>query len=146
MQRLSGRGHHIEDIVLRSIWRNVQTVEMKIGHLHAGMTETIFFRLGGELILVFHVQSTSRLDANDRWRVVALKAKFGFTGDWIRRRHERDRRACLWQFRDDSVLRTGRGDKQSDVCYPAKCVWQELLQHLHRKIYRLLSGTATARA
>src|SRR5260370_14935628 len=105
---------------MRSIWRNVQTVEMKIGHLHAGMTETIFFRLGGELILVFHVQSTSRLDANDRWRVVALKAKFGFTGDWIRRRHERDRRACLWQFTAHSVLRTCRGGKQAGGFYPTK--------------------------
>lgn len=111
----------------------MQTVKVKIGHVHARMTEAIFFRLGGELILVFHIESGSGLDPNHRRRVFALVAKFRFAGGWVRCRHQRDRGVCLWQFREYSVLGARRGDKQSDVRYPAKCAWRELLQNLHRE-------------
>ena len=136
MQRLSGRGHHVQDIVLRRIWRNVQTVEMKIGHLHARMTEAILFRLSGELVLIFHIQNASRLHANHRGRVFALITKFGFAGDRIRRGCERYWRTRLWQFGNYSVLHTRSGEKQSDVCYPAKCAWHKFLKKLHRENYR----------
>src|SRR5438105_15736402 len=132
MQCLSRRSHHVQDIVLRCIWRDVQAMEVKVCHLHAWMTETVLFRLSGELILVFHIQSASRLHPNHRWRVVASKAKFGFAGDWIRYRLQRHRRACLRQFRKYSVLPTGLGDKQPDACYPARGAKREFWKHLHK--------------
>src|SRR6266566_972184 len=116
----------------------MQPVEVKICHIHARMTEAIFSRLGGELILVFHVQSAPRLNPNHRRRVVASKAKFGFAGDWIRSCFQRHRRACLWQFRKYSVLPTGRGDKQPDACYPASGAEPEFLKHLHKTFLQWL--------
>ena len=121
-------------------------MEMKIGHLHTGMTETIFFRLDGEPILVFHVQNGSGLDADHGRRVVVLITKFGFAGGRVRCGHERDRRPCLWQFREYSILATCCGDKQSDVRYPVECSYRELWRNLHEESYRLLSGIATAQA
>jgi hypothetical protein len=110
------------------------------------MTETIFFRLGGEPILVFHVQNGSGLDPNHRRRVFALILKSRFTGDWVRHRHQRDRRFCLWQFREYLVLPTYGRNRQTDGYYPAKCAWREFLQNLHQESYRLLSGIAMAQA
>ena len=138
MQCLSRRSHHVQDIVLRCIWRDVQAMEVKVCHLHAWMTETVLFRLSGELILVFHIQSASRLHPNHRWRVVASKAKFGFAGDWIRYRLQRHRRACLRQFRKYSVLPTGRGDKQPDACHPARCAEREFLKYLHTTFFPMV--------
>ena len=146
MQGLSGRGHHVEDIILRRVWRDVQTMKVKIRHLHTGMTETILFRLSGELVLIFHIQNTSRLHANHRGRVIALIAEFGFAGDRVRCGHERDRRPCLWQFRKYSILATCCGDKQSDACYPVECSYRELWRNLHEESYRLLSGIAMSQA
>jgi len=110
------------------------------------MSETIFFRLSGELILIFHIQNASRLHANYRRRVLALITKFGLAGGRIRRGREHNGRACLWQFRQYSVLSACRGDKQADACHPADRCYRDLLQNLHRKNYRLVSGTATAQA
>ncbi len=146
MQCLSGRRYHVQDIVLRCIWRDVQAMEVKVCHLHAGMTETVLFRLSGKIILIFHVQSAARLHPNHRWRVVASKAKFGFAGDWIRCCFQCHRRACLWQFRKYSVLRTCCRDEQPDACRPAKCAYPELWQNLHRESYRLVTGIATVQA
>ena len=120
MQRLTGRGHHTQDIILRRIWRHVQTVEVKICHLHARMSETILFRMSGELVLILHIQSASRLYPNYRWRVVPLITKFGFAGDWIRRGLKCHRRACLRQFRKYSALSISSSDEQSDACYAAR--------------------------
>jgi hypothetical protein len=49
------------------------------------MTDAIFFRLGGELILVFHIQNGPGLDPNHRRRGVTSIAKFGFSSNEIRR-------------------------------------------------------------
>src|SRR6266566_2265095 len=144
MQCLTRRSHHVEDIVLRRVRRDVQSVEVKICHLHARMSETIFFRLSGELILIFHIQSASRLHANYRRCVVILIAKSGFARDRIRCRHEHDWRTCLWKFRDYSVLRGCGTGKQPSVCQPPDCSYREYLQNLHSESYRLVSGTATA--
>src|SRR4029077_19455061 len=108
---------------------------MEICHVHARMIQALFSRLGGELILIFHVQNASWLHPNHRWRVVASIAKFGFTGDWIRCRHQCYRRACLWQFRKYSVLPTGRSDKQPDACYPARRTYREFLKNLHTTFF-----------
>ena len=113
------RSHHVENIVLRRIWRDMQTMEVQIGHLHTAMTEAIFVRLGGEPILVFHVQNASRLDPNHRRGVFALILKSGFTGDWVRHRHQRHRRFCLWQFLKYSVVPTRGRNRQSNGYYPA---------------------------
>src|SRR5438552_7845980 len=102
------------------------------------MTETILFRLRGEIILVFHIQHASRLHPNHRWRVVASIAKFRFAGDRLRCCLQRDRRACLWQFRKHSVLPTGRGDKQPDACYPARGAECEFLKHLHKTFFPMV--------
>src|ERR1700686_4730519 len=96
------------------------------------MTNAIFFRLGGELILVFHIQNAPRLHPNHRWRVIASKAKFGLAGDWIRFRLQRRRRAWLRKFRKYSALPTGRVDKQPDAGYPAGGAEREFLKHLHK--------------
>ncbi len=146
MERLALRRHHVQDIVLRRIWRDVQSVKVKVGHVHARMTEAVFSRLGVELIFIFDVQNTSRLDADHGRRVVVLITKFGFAGDRVRCGHERDRRPCLWQFRKYSILATCCGDKQSDACYPVECSYRELWRNLHEESYRLLSGIATAQA
>src|SRR4030081_3192707 len=109
------------------------------------MTEAILFRLGRELILVFHSENGSRLDPNDRRRVVVSITKFGFAGDWIRCRHQRHRRTRLRQFRKYSVLRTCCGGKQSDACYRASCAYGELLQNVHGLNLSIGEATATAR-
>ncbi len=121
MQCLTGRGDHIEDIVLWRIWRDVQPVEVKVRHLHARMTDAVFSRLSVQFILVFDIQNTSRLNPNYRRRVVAAISKFRFARDGIGCRKQRHRRACLWQFWKYSALASNRGDKQSDACHPAKC-------------------------
>ncbi len=131
MQCLSGRRYHIQGIVLRRFWRNVQPVEVKICHLHAWMANALFSRLGGELIFIFHAQNASRLHPKHRRRVVALIPKLGFAGDWIRCGYERHRRGCLWQFRKYSILSAGGGDKQTDARYPPRGSYRELLQNSH---------------
>src|SRR6266436_4656276 len=95
------------------------------------MSETILFRMSGELVLILHIQSASRLYPNYRWRVVALITKFGFAGDWIRCGLKCHRRACLRQFRKYSVLPRGVGDKQTDA-HPARDAERNSLKHLHK--------------
>src|SRR6266567_1413363 len=116
----------------------MQPVEMKICHVHARMTDALFSRLGGELILVFHVQNAARLHPNHWWHVVASEAKLGFASDWTRCCLQRYRRACLRQFRKYSVLPTGRRDKQPDACYAARGAEPEFLKHLHKTFSSML--------
>jgi hypothetical protein len=136
---------HVQDIVLRRIWRDMQTVKVKIRHLHARMTEAILFRLTSELVFILDVERATRPDADDRRCVIALIAKFRFTRGRIRSRDQHHRRVRLRQFRKYSVLST-RSRKQCDVRDPAKCVGHELLQDLHRKNYRQLASIATTQA
>ena len=109
-------------------------MEMKIGHLHARMTDAFFFRFGDKLVFVLDLQNTSRLYPNYRWRVVALITKFGFAGDWIRLGLKCHRRACLRQFRKYSALSISSSDEQSDACYAARGGDREFKNLHSRKI------------
>jgi hypothetical protein len=131
---------------LRCIWRDVQTVKVKICHLHTRVTDTILFRLRDELILIFHLQHSSRLNADQGRDVLISITKLGFARGRIGCRHQRHRGARFRQFRKDSVLPIDRSDKQSKASCRSKCVGCEMLQELHTRELALVPNIAMARA
>src|SRR6478752_5975062 len=75
MECLPGHGHHIQYVVLRSVWRNCQAVKMQIRHIHARVDQTLFVQWAREIIDVGDFQLISRCKSQGRSVWLSVKVK-----------------------------------------------------------------------
>src|SRR5215469_5046540 len=75
VQRLARHGHHGQNIVLRRIRRNVQTVKMEVGHIHARRNGAGTLRFGRQVIHIVDLQHIARRESQDWCDVMAVVGK-----------------------------------------------------------------------
>lgn len=75
VEGLPRHGHHGENVVLWRVRRNLEAVEMKVGHIHARGNGTGALRFGRQVIEVVDSERVTWRDSQDRRHVAAVECE-----------------------------------------------------------------------
>jgi len=82
-QGFPGHSHHVQDVILRGIGRNLQAVKMQIGHVHTRGDRATLRGFGRKVINVGNLELVSGRDSQRRcyWLAVEVKGVLSFGSD-----------------------------------------------------------------
>ncbi len=101
LEALAGHGHHGEDIVLMGMGRDVEAVEVEVGHVAAGAVDAELAGVGGEVVLVDQVEDAAGRGSHDGRDLGAVVGEGGPAGGGVGDGAEDEGRAGFGESRQE---------------------------------------------